>query len=70
MESCLPRCQPSPTHHRKLVLPERAGLKQRRMRTVDLPRIQKASDKPSDYDPRQYQTECDALRDRHLSGLR
>jgi len=51
-------------------LPERAGLKQRRMPTVDLPGIQKASDEPSDYDPRQYQTECDALRDRHLSGLR
>ena len=68
--SCLPRCQPSPTRYRKLALPERAGLKQRRMRTVDLPRIQKASDKPSDYDPRQYQTERDALRHYNRSDLR
>ena len=70
MESCLPRRQPSPTRHRKLALPERAGLKQRRMRTTGLPRIQKASDKPSDNAPRQYQTQRDALRHFYLSGLR
>jgi hypothetical protein len=56
-------------HHRKLVL-RKSRLKRRRMRTVDLPRIQKASDNPSDYDPRQYQTERDALRHCNRSDLR
>ena len=54
--------------HRKLVLPE-SSLKRHRTRTVDLPEIRKASDKPGDNHPRQHQTECDILRHRYPLGL-
>ena len=56
-----------PPGHRKLVSLEKSRLKRHRTRAVDLPVIRKASDKPSDNDPRQHQTEGDALRLRYLS---
>jgi hypothetical protein len=55
-----------PARHRKLFLPE-SRLKQHRMRTADLPGIRKASDKASDNDPRQQQTEHDVLRHQYPS---
>jgi hypothetical protein len=51
-----------PPRHNKLVMPERAGSSSTAWRTVDLPEIRKASDNSSDNDPRQHQTQCDALR--------
>ena len=50
--------------HRMLALPGGSRLKEHSVRTRGLSDVSTASDKPSDNDPRQHQTEGDALRHR------